>query len=101
MSERPEKSFQIELLRCKGFGYLDEHLTTFYALAYGKPYISRDTYLVDSDQFSKMLFIDLFGLNAREEDKLKCVPTATDAFGLNKFLVTSPERLPPDIRGYR
>jgi hypothetical protein len=47
-----------------------------------------------------MLNISLFGLNG-EEDKLKCVKTALDRFRPNKFVVTSPEELPSEIRGYR
>ena len=88
------------LLRCQRCGYLDEHLTTFYALAYGDPYIYRDTYLIYSDSLSKMLSISLFGLNG-EEDRLTCVQTALDKFRPNKFVVTSPEKLPSEIRGYR
>lgn len=90
---------EVDLLRCQKSGYFDEHLTTFYSLAYGEPYIYRDTYLIYSDPSSKMLSISLFGLKG-EKNRLECVQTALDRFRPNKFLVTSPEKLPSEIRNF-
>ncbi len=88
-----------ELVSCQRRGYFDENLVSFFSLAYGKPYIYRDTYVLYSDALTKTLSVFLFGLNGKE-DMLKCVETALRAFKPNRFLVDSPKELPLDIGDY-
>jgi len=88
-----------ELVSYQRRGCFDEHLVTFYSLAYGKPYIYRDTYLLYSDPLTKTLSVFLFELG-KKEHMLQCVKTALSAFKPNRFLVDSPEELPLDIGNY-
>ncbi len=88
-----------ELIRYQKRGCFDENLVTFFSLAYGKPYIYRDTYVLYSDALTKTLSVFLFELNGKE-DILECVNAALSAFKPNRFLVDSPKELPLDIGDY-
>ncbi len=94
---RLKKSMLIQYQR---FGRFDEHLVSLYSLAYGNPYIYKDTYLVYYDKYSRILYLSLFELNG-SEDKLQCIHTATKLFRPEKLIVTSPVELPTDIEGFR
>jgi len=67
------------LILYQQLGHFDEHLASFYSLAFGEPYVYKDTYLVYYDRFSKILYLSLFELNGYE-DKLQCVETAMKLF---------------------
>jgi len=82
------------------FGSFDEHLVSLYSLAYGNPYIYKDTYLVYYDKHSKILYLSLFELRGFE-NKLKCIQTAAKLFKPIKLIVTSPEELPSNIGKFR
>ena len=88
-----------ELISYQRRGYFDENLVTFYSIAYGKPYVCRDTYILYSDPLTKTLSVFLFELNGKE-NVLECVNTALRNFKPNRLLVDSPEELPPDIGDY-
>jgi len=88
-----------DLLRYQRHGYFDEHLATLYSLAYGEPYIYKDTYLLYHDPLSKTLWLTLFELNSNE-DKLECVQDSLDEFKPSKLITTSPEKLPLNIGSY-
>ncbi|KPV62735.1 MAG: hypothetical protein AOA66_1231 [Candidatus Bathyarchaeota archaeon BA2] len=77
-------------------GHFDEHLASFYSLAFGEPYVYEDTYLVYYDRFSKILYLSLFELNGYE-DKLQCVETNVKLFEPEEIVITSPEKLQTDI----
>jgi len=77
-------------------GRFDEHLVSFYSVAFGDPYIYEDTYPLYYDRLSKILYLSLFELN-RREDKLQCIETAAKLFRPEKIVITSPERLQIDI----
>jgi len=87
------------LVQYQRFGHFDEHLVSLYSLAYGDPYIYKNTYLVYYDKYSRILYISLFELNG-SEDKLKCLETATKLFRPAQLIVTSPQELPIDIEGF-
>jgi hypothetical protein len=80
-------------------GHFDEHLASFYSLAFGEPYIYKDTYLLYYDRFSKILYLSLFELNGCE-DKLQCIKTAAKLFEPVEVVTTSPEKLQSDIRDF-
>jgi len=80
-------------------GHFDEHLASFYSLAFGEPYIYKDTYLLYYDRFSKILYLTLFELNGNE-DKLQCIETAAKLFEPAEIVTDSPEKLQPDIRDF-
>ncbi|MDH5459983.1 MAG: hypothetical protein OEW71_02985, partial [Candidatus Bathyarchaeota archaeon] len=84
------------LIQYQHFGRFDEHLAGFYSLAYGNPYIYKDTYLVYYDKYSKILYLSLFELH-ESENKLKCIQTAAKLFKPEKMIVTSPQKLPLDV----
>lgn len=88
-----------DMLRYQKRGYFDEHLVTFYSLAYGEPYAYKNTYLVYHDALSKALSLTLFGLNGNE-NKLECIQTSLDTFKPRIFWTTSPEKLPLNIADY-
>jgi len=77
-------------------GHFDEHLVSFYSVAFGDPYIYEDTYLLHYDQFSKILYLTLFELNGCE-DRLRCIETAKKLFKPEKIVITSPEKLQTDM----
>jgi len=87
------------LVQYQRFGHFDEHLVSLYSLAYGDPYIYKDTYLVYYDKHSRILYASLFELNG-SEDRLKCLQTATRLFKPNILVVTSPQELPIDLEGF-
>jgi hypothetical protein len=87
------------LVHYQRFGHFDEHLVSFYSLAYGDPYIYKDTYLVYYDRHSKILYASLFELNG-SEDRLKCLQTATRLFKPEILVVTSPQELPINLEGF-
>lgn len=93
---RLKKSMLVQYQR---FGHFDEHLVSLYSLAYGDPYIYKDTYLVYYDKHSRILYASLFELNG-SEDRLKCLQTATRLFKPNILVVTSPQELPIDLEGF-
>jgi len=80
-------------------GHFDEHLASFYSLAFGDPYIYKDTYFLYYDRFSKILYLSLFELN-RCEDKLHCIETAAKLFEPEEIVITSPEKFQPDIGAF-
>ncbi|MDH5754144.1 MAG: DUF2156 domain-containing protein [Candidatus Bathyarchaeota archaeon] len=84
------------LIQYQHFGRFDEHLAGFYSLAYGNPYIYKDTYLVYYDKYSRILYLSLFELH-ESENKLKCIRTAMKLFKPEKLIVTSPQELPLNI----
>ncbi len=88
------------LVQYQRFGHFDEHLVSLYSLAYGDPYIYKDTYLVYYDKYSRILYVSLFELNG-SENKLKCIHTATRMFRPQQLIVTSPQELPTDLEGFR
>ncbi len=87
------------LTQYQRFGRFDEHLVSLYSLAYGNPYIYKDTYLVYYDKYSRILYLSLFELNG-PEDKIRCVETATKLFKPEQLIITSPQELPVDITGF-
>jgi hypothetical protein len=87
------------LVQYQRFGHFDEHLVSLYSLAYGDPYIYKDTYLAYYDKYSHIMYISLFELNG-SENKLKCVHTAIRMFRPERLIVTSPQELPIDIEGF-
>jgi hypothetical protein len=88
------------LVQYQRFGHFDEHLVSLYSLAYGDPYIYKNTYLVYYDKYSRILYLSLFELNG-SEDKLKCVQTATKLFKPELLIITSPQELPITLEGFR
>lgn len=93
---RLKKSMLVQYQR---FGQFDEHLVSLYSLAYGDPYIYKDTYLVYYDRYSRILYVSLFELNGCE-DRLKCIQTSTRLFRPEVLIVTSPQELPLDLEGF-
>ncbi len=87
------------LIQYQRFGHFDEHLVSLYSLAYGDPYIYKDTYLAYYDRYSRILYLSLFELNGGE-DKLKCIETATKLFKPEQLIITSPQELPTDMKGF-
>lgn len=85
-------------------GHFDEHLVTLYSLAYGEPYIYKETYLLYYNPSKKELSITLFGLKKNKdnghEDKMKCIQAGIDAFALEKITLTTPERMPQTLGDY-
>lgn len=69
-------------------------------MAFGNPYIYDDTYPMYFDRLSKILHISLFGVKG-DRNKVQCVETAEKHFRPEKIVITSPEKLPIDIRDYR
>jgi len=88
-----------KLVLYQQLGHFDEHLASFYSLAYGEPYIYEDTYLLYYDRFSKILYLTLFELNGHA-DKLQCIETATKLFETEKIVIDSPEKLQTDIEDF-
>jgi len=80
-------------------GHFDEHLASFYSLAFGEPYIYKDTYLLYSDRLSKILYLSLFELNGYE-DKIQCAENTAKLFDPEKIVITSPEKLQTDIEDF-
>jgi len=93
---RLKKSMLVQYQR---FGHFDEHLVSLYSLAYGDPYIYKETYLVYYDRHSRILYASLFELNG-SEDRLKCLQTAIRLFKPDALVVTSPQELPTDLEGF-
>lgn len=88
------------LIRSQRFGRFDEHLAGLYSLAYGNPYIYKNTYLIYYDKYSRILYVSLFELHERE-NRTKCIQTAARVFNPEELIVTSPQELPPDIDDFR
>ena len=88
------------LIQCQRFGRFDEHLASLYSLAYGRPYIYKNTYLAYYDKQSRILYLSLFELH-ESENKLKCIQTAAKLFKPEKLIVTSPQELPLNIDEFR
>ncbi|MFP3985150.1 MAG: hypothetical protein ACLFU9_04195 [Candidatus Bathyarchaeia archaeon] len=88
------------LIQCQRFGHFDEHLVSLYSLAYGDPYLYKNTYLVYYDRYSRILYLSLFELNG-SENKLKCIQTAAKIFKPEQLIATSPQELPTNIEGFR
>ncbi|WGM90574.1 MAG: hypothetical protein NUK63_05480 [Candidatus Bathyarchaeum tardum] len=82
------------------FGHFDEHLASLYSLAYGKPYIYKDTYLAYFDNYSKLLHLSLFELNAKEND-FSCIEEAVKMFKPEKLVITAPHELPMDLGKFK
>jgi hypothetical protein len=78
------------------FGSFDEHLASLYSLAYGKPYIYKDTYLAYFDSYGKLLHLSLFELNKKEND-FSYIETAVKTFKPEKLVITAPHELPTTI----
>lgn len=95
-----KKLSQEDILSCQRRGYFDEHLVAFYASAYGAPYLYKDTYLLYHDELSGTLWITLFGLLSKEEDRICCLQASIEQFNPQKVIVTSPEKLPMYLGGY-
>jgi hypothetical protein len=87
------------LVLCQRLGHFDEHLASFYSLAFGEPYIYKDTYLLYYDRSSKILYLTLFELNGHE-DKLQCIETAAKQFEPEKIVTDSPEKLQIEIGNF-
>lgn len=84
-------------------GYFDEHLTGLYSIAYGKPYLYRDMYLVYEDSASKALSLTLFVLDKdsdSEEDRLQCFREVAAHFKPARMIITSPSKLPDSDGSY-
>lgn len=94
---RLKKSMLVQYQR---FGHFDEHLVSLYSLAYGDPYIYKDTYIVYYDRYSRILYVSLFELNG-SEDRMKCVQTSTRLFKPDVLIVTSPHELPVELEGFQ
>lgn len=88
------------LIRNQRFGRFDEHLASLYSLAYGSPYIYKDTYLAYYDKYSGILYLSLFELH-ESENKLECIQVAKELFKPEKLVVTSPQELPTDLKGFQ
>jgi len=89
-----------DVLSCQRRGYFDEHLVALYACAYGEPHLYEDTYLLYHDELSGTLWITLFGLLSKKEDRMGCLRASIERFEPEKVIVTSPEKLPLDVDDY-
>ena len=87
------------LIQYQRSGCFDEHLVSFYSLAYGNPYIYKDTYFIYYDKYSRILYASLFELH-ESENKLKCIQTAAKQFRPEKLIITSPQELPLNIEDF-
>ncbi len=81
------------LVYYQNFGQFDEHLASFYSLAYGKAYIYKDTYLAYFDNYSKLLHLSLFELN-KHENTVSYIEEAVKLFKPEKLVITAPHELP-------
>ncbi len=88
------------LVQYQRFGHFDEHLVSLYSIAYGDPYIYKNTYLAYYDRYSHILYVSLFELNG-SENRLKCIQTAAKMFRPEQLIVTSPQELPVNMEGFR
>jgi len=89
-----------DVLCCQRRGYFDEHLIALYASAYGEPYLYEDTYLIYHDQLSGTLWLTLFELANKREDRIGCLRASIDRFKPQTVIVTSPDKLQMDVNGY-
>ncbi|MCW4034619.1 MAG: hypothetical protein NWF03_04575 [Candidatus Bathyarchaeota archaeon] len=74
-------------------------MVSLYSLAYGKPYIYKDTYFAYFDKFSKILHISFFELT-ESENKFSCIQEATKHFKPEKLVITAPHELPQTIGNF-
>lgn len=81
-------------------GHFDEHLTSFYSVAFGDPYLCDDTYLMYFDRSSKILYASLYDLQ-RRSDKGQCIDAAIKQFQPQRIVTTSPEKLQMDLGKYQ
>ena len=88
------------LIHYQSLGQFDEHLVSLYSLAYGKPYIYKDTYLVYYDKYSKILHLNFFELH-QSENKFSCIQEATKHFKPEKLVITAPHEMPQTIGNFR
>ena len=88
------------LIHYQKFGQFDEHLVSLYSLAYGKPYIYKDTYLAYFDKYSKLLHLSLFELN-EQENEISCVEEAIKLFKPEKLVITAPHEMPQTLGKFR
>lgn len=88
------------LIHYQSFGKFDEHLVSFYSLAYGKPYIYKDTYFAYYDKYSKILHLSFFELH-KKENKVSCVQEATKHFRPERLVITAPHEMPQTIGRFR
>ena len=84
------------LVYYQNFGRFDEHLASLYSLAYGKPYIYKNTYLTYFDSYSKLLHLSLFELNEKEND-FSYIEKAVKTFKPERIVITTPHELPLKI----
>ena len=84
------------LVYYQNFGLFDEHLASLYSLAYGKPYIYKDTYLAYFDSYGKILHLSLFELN-KPESAVSCIGEAIKLFKPEKLVITAPYEMPKTI----
>ena len=80
-------------------GHFDEHLASWYSVAFGDPYICDDTYLMYCDRSSKILYVSLFDLKG-SGDKVQCVDAAIKRFKPQRIVTTSPEKLQMGMGDY-
>jgi len=92
-----------EVVKAQSRGYFDEHLATFYSVAYGEPHLYEDTFLIYHDPASKTVSLTLFGLDAEkgnDRERMTCFKEVTGHFDPEQVIVTSPVKLPTQIGAY-
>ncbi len=91
------------VVRAQSRGYFDEHLATFYSVAYGEPHLYNDEYLVYLDAASKTVSLTLFRLDSNtgnDRERSACFEEVTAQLKPERVVVTSPARLPSEIGGF-
>jgi len=92
-----------DVVKAQSRGYFDEHLATFYSVAYGEPHLYEDAYLVYLDVASETVSLTLFGLDSNEgndRERIACFEEVTAYFKPERVIVTSPAKLPSEIGGF-
>lgn len=92
-----------DIIRCQQRGYFDEHLVALYSTAYGDPYLYEDNYLLYHDPGTKNISLTLFGLARHldsERKRIDCFNDLIVNFKPRRVVVTSPSKLPSQIKNY-
>lgn len=92
-----------EIMKSQKLGCFDEHLVTFYSVAYGSPYLYEDKFLLYEDSASKIVSLTLFGLDEEKsdnEERMNCFKGVVDSFKPDTVITTSPSKLSSHIGDY-
>ncbi|PVX23958.1 MAG: hypothetical protein CW691_09200 [Candidatus Bathyarchaeum sp.] len=87
------------LVHYQSLGQFDEHLVSLYSLAYGRPYIYKDTYLAYYDKYSKILHLNFFELH-ESENKFSFIQEAIKHFKPEKLVITAPHEMPQTVANF-